>query len=84
MWLNRLKISIAEKNTDLLNELLEEFPEYTNIEDAKEAMHLLREALILLHTLKDEASENMAQIKRNISFIKSTQPQLNFKLDIKS
>jgi len=47
-------------------------------------MHLLREASILLHTLKDETSENMKQIKRNTSFIKSTQPQLDSKLNIKS
>jgi len=84
MWLTKLKIAIVEQNTDLIDKLLDEVPKFSNVEDAQKAMHLLREASILLHTLKDETSENMKQIKRNTSFIKSTQPQLDSKLNIKS
>lgn len=84
MWLTKLKIAIVEQDTDLINKLLDEVPNFSEVEDAQKAMHLLREASILLHTLKDETSQNMKQIKRNTSFIKSTQPQLNSKLNIKS
>ena len=84
MWLTKLKIAIVEQNTDLIDKLLDEVPKFSNVEDAQKAMHLLREASILSHTLKDETSENMKQIKRNTSFIKSTQPQLDSKLNIKS
>ncbi len=84
MWLNKLKIAIVEQNTETLNNLLDEVPKFSDVKDAQKAMHLLREASILLHTLQDETSENMKQIKRNISFIKSTQPQLDSKLSIQS
>ncbi len=84
MWLTKLKIAIIEQNTETLNKLLEEVPKFTDVEDAQKAMYLLREASILLHTLQDETSENMKQIKKNLSFIKSTQPQLDSKLNIQS
>lgn len=84
MWITKLKIAIVGQDTDLINKLLDELPEFSDVKEMQEAMHLLREASILLHTLKDETSQNMKQIKKNISFIKSTQPQLNSKLNIQS
>lgn len=84
MWHNKLKIAIVEKNTDALDKLLNEVPEFSDISDAKEAMYLLREASILMHTLKDETLGTIKQIKQNIDFLHSAEAPKISKLDIKS
>ena len=83
MWLNKLKIAIIEKNTEQINALLEELPSFKDIEEMKEAQHLLKEAAILLISLKSETQDSMQQIQKNISFLKSTQANSTPTLDIK-
>lgn len=87
MWTTKLKIAIIEKNTDALSKLLEDVPKFNPADDAKEieeAMYLLREASILLHTLQDETVVSMRQIKNNLSFLKSMQVNTAGKLDVTS
>lgn len=85
MWINRFKIALVQKDTDLLKNLLDEdISHFKSQKEMHEAMYLFREALELLYTLKDETSSSMKQIKKNIDFLKSTQPQAINKLDIKS
>lgn len=84
MWINSLKIAIIEKNTESLNKLLDEIPEFTEKKDIEEALYLLRESSELLHSLKDEASKSMKLIKKNLQFLKSTDIPTSKKLDIKS
>jgi len=84
MWLNKLQIAIIEKNTDKLNELLDIVPEFDNVEDMQKASYLLKEALKLMYELKDETSESMKQIKKNIDFLNSTHNAPKNKLDLKS
>ncbi len=82
MWLNKFKIALAQKDTDSLEKLLEEVPKFENIEDAKKASYLLREALELLYTLQDEVSTSMRQIKKNINFLNVSIHDVNPTLDI--
>ena len=84
MWLNSLKIAIAEKNSDKLNVLLDQTPDLSNKAEIEEGMYLLREAFAIVHNLKDETSSSMKQIKKNLNFLKSNEPQKSPKLDIKS
>ncbi|MCF6331192.1 MAG: hypothetical protein L3I99_06560 [Sulfurimonas sp.] len=85
MWLNRLKIAIVEKNTNEIDKLLDEVPEFSNKKAMQEAMYLMREASELLYSLKDETGEILSQIKKNIDFLNSTQtPTYQTKIDIKS
>ncbi len=84
MWLTSIKIAIIEKNTDKLNLLLDEAPEFENKQDMEEAMYLLREAAELVYKLQDETSVSMKQMKKNMDFLKSTQPNTSNRLDIKS
>lgn len=75
MWVNRLKIAIIEKNTDTINALLDEMPEFNGVDDLKEideVMALLQEAFALVQGLKDETAISMRQMKQNLSFLKST------------
>ena len=84
MWLNSLKIAIVEKNTDKIDTLLNDIPQLESKEEIEEALYLLREASELIHTLKDETSHSMRQIKKNLQFLRSTDIPTSTKLDIKS
>ena len=84
MWLNGLKIAIAEKNIDKLNVLLDQTPGLNNKAEIEEGMYLLREAFSLVHNLKDETSDSMKRIKKNLNFLKSSELQKTSKLDIRS
>jgi len=84
MWLTNLKIAIVEKNSDKINHLLDEVPQFENKFDMEEAMYLLREAAELVYKLKDETEHSMKQMKKNIDFLKSTQSPTPNKLDLRS
>ena len=83
MWLNKFKIALAQKDTDSLEKLLDEIPEFSDINDMKQSLYLFREATELLFSLKDETSASMRQIKKNIDFIRSTHNESSNKLDVK-
>ena len=84
MWLTKIKIAIVEKNSEKINLLLDEVPQFENKHDMEEAMYLLREAAELVYTLKDGTEQSMKQIKKNMNFLKSTQAPTANKLDLKS
>ena len=83
MWLNNFKIAIIEKNTQNINKLLDEVPQFKDIDEIEEVMYLMREASELLHTLKNETASTMSQLKKNIEFLNSTQHDEKNFLDIK-
>ena len=84
MWTTKLKIAIVEKNADALDKLMDDIPELTDADDIQEAIHLLKAAMGLVSTLKDETSSSMKQIKKNLQFLRSTDIPTSSKLDIKS
>ena len=84
MWLKELKVSIANQDTDTIDKLLNDMPQFSELAKMKEAMYLLKEASALAQKLQDETSASMKQIKRNINFIKSTQVSTSTTLDISS
>lgn len=86
MWLSKLKIAIVEKNTDLLEKLLSEIPKFdveNDKKDMSEALYLLAEASNLMHTLKNETENSMKQLKKNLTYLRSTHPRATSKLDIR-
>ena len=84
MWINKFKIALVSKDTAQLKKLLDEIPKFSDKADAVEISCLLKEAVELFNTLKNETSSSMKQIKKNIDFLKSTHIQSSSKLDIKS
>jgi len=85
MWLNKFKIAIVEKNADAIDKLLDEVPEFSSKRDIREAMFLMREGTEVLYKLKDETSEVISQLKKNIDFLNSTQTPIHrARLDITS
>ena len=85
MWLNDLTIAIIEKNSKKMSELFSNIPEFENIEDAKKAQSLIKEALVVLYELKDETAAVMKQLKKNMDFVNSaSMPTKINRLDITS
>lgn len=72
MWFKKLQIAIIEKNTDNIDTLVQNIPEYNDAKDIESAMHLLKEAARLMYTLKDETSESLGKIKKTRDFLNST------------
>ncbi|RLA82670.1 MAG: hypothetical protein DRG78_06555 [Epsilonproteobacteria bacterium] len=84
MWLTSLKVAIVERNTDRLNELMDDIPQLEKEEDIEQAIYLLKEATELVQKLQNETSVSMKQMKKNIDFLKSTQHRTSNRLDITS
>ena len=84
MWLTNLKIAIVEQDIKKLDKLMDEIPEFDNIEDMTSALYLIKEATNLVQGFKNQASDSMTQIQNNIKYLKSTQHHTSMKLDIKS
>ena len=83
MWLTNLKIAIVEKNPEAIKDLLDDIPTLSNAEDIETAIYLLREATELIYTLQGDTKVSMDKIKKNISFLRSTDVPSSKKLDIK-
>ena len=84
MWLTKLKIAVVEQDTKALTKLLDDIPKLESKKEVETALHLLKEASIIVNTLKDETALNMRKIKKNIQFLDSTKSKSKSKLDIKS
>jgi len=83
MWINKLQIAIIERDAEAIDALMQETPQLENQKEIESAMYLLREAMELIYTLKDETSLTMKQLKKNIDFLKSTQTQAHNRLDVR-
>lgn len=85
MWLTNLKIALIEKDTKKIDSLLQDIPQLHNLQEIEQAIYLLKEATILVQSLKDETNFSMQKIKKNISFLNTTKHKPSSRrLDIKS
>ncbi len=83
MWLNKFKVALVQKDVTSLEKLLDEVPDFSSKSQAQSALYLFKEAIELLHMLKESTSISMKQIKQNIDFLESTQIRPQSTLDIK-
>lgn len=83
MWIQKLEIAIIERDADAIDALMDITPEFENPKDIESAMYLLREALEVVYTLKDETAYTIKQLKKNINFLASTQTQTQNRLDVR-
>lgn len=83
MWLTDFKIAVAEENIDALDKLFDNVPHLTDLSEIEEAIYLLKEAMELVQTRKNETADTMSRIKKNINFLRSTHAPTIKKLDIK-
>lgn len=83
MWLKSFKIALIEKNVDALGKLMNDVPKLTDANDIQEAIYLLKAATELVSKLKDDTSNSMKKIKKNLQFLRSTDIPISKNLDIK-
>jgi len=62
-YLNKLKIAVINEDINKLEELVNETPEYDTIEEAKEIVVFLQQAIKLLQKEKNKLSAQMQKIK---------------------
>lgn len=84
MWLNKLKIAVIEKNFSSIGKLLDDIPKFESQREVEEAIYLLKEASDIADVLKNDTLKSMKQIKKNLSFLRSTDIPTSRKLDIRS
>lgn len=82
MWVNDLKIAIVQKDVEKIDTLLDDIPTLSDEKEIEEAIYLLREASLLLHTLKDEVAASMEKVQKNLRFIRSTESAKKSRLDV--
>ncbi|MDX9813755.1 MAG: hypothetical protein WC144_00925 [Sulfurimonas sp.] len=83
IWLNRLKVAIVERDTALLEELLESIPQHTQKSELQSAIALMQEASDVVKELRDETFISMEQLKKNLKFLESDATPMTGRLDIK-
>ncbi len=84
MWLNKFKVAIATQNSELIQELLAEIPSFKNLEEAQQALYLVKEATELMQHLQEKLSAQMRHLKKHIEFLDATAEKEELQLDIKS
>jgi Arc/MetJ-type ribon-helix-helix transcriptional regulator len=83
MWIEKLQIAIIEKDTDGIDELVSNMPDFTTLDEVKSASSLIKEALKLLKELKKDTGDTLAKLKKHKVFLYVTQQQTN-KFDVVS
>jgi len=81
-WLNSLKVAIITKDVKKISTLINEMPKFKDVKQMKEAQHLIKEAYLLISTLKEETLKQINQIKKNINFLESTMHEKKNSLDV--
>ena len=84
VWINKFKIAIAAKDGEAIDKLLSEIPSYEDIDEARNALFLIKEATVVIQNLQNETSLHLRHLKKHIEFLDSTQEPDSSKLDIKS
>jgi hypothetical protein len=63
-YLNELKVAVINEDIDKLQKLIDITPEYETIEEAREIVSFMREAIKLLQKEKNRLSIEMQKIKK--------------------
>lgn len=84
MWVNELKIALATGDLKTIEKIVSETPEFMTLEERREAAFLIQNAITQFESKKRATLEEMAQIKKNLQFIRSIARPSSKKLDITS
>lgn len=81
-WINSLKIAIITKDTKQIESLMESMPDFSSIEEMKEALYMIKEGIDTLEVIKSKTLLEMQTIKKNIDFLKSSTKEKTNLLDV--
>jgi len=74
-WVKELKIAIAEENESKIENLTQELPKFSSLEQMKEAAFLMQEAHTFLKCEKERTATILLKIKKQKAFLDSTSSQ---------
>lgn len=72
-WLNELKKAILLQDSQSLNTLIDQMPQFTTLPEMEEAAYLLHSAQIFLENERAQTLHSLTQLKNTIDFLKATE-----------
>jgi len=73
IWLNDLKKAIILQDTQKLDSLIDQMPQFTTLLDMEEAVYLLLNAKTFLEEERSHTLHALLQLKNTIYFLKATE-----------
>jgi len=73
LWLNDLKKAIILQDTQKLESLIDQMPNFSALADMEEAAYLLLSAKTFLESERSQALHSLSQLKNTIDFLKATE-----------
>ncbi len=70
-WINDLKIAVIEEDIENITTIADSLPKFKDINDAKEALNLIQEAIKIVKSKKEETLDIMNKIKQTKAFLTS-------------
>lgn len=70
-WINDLKIAVVENDTRCIGELIQQVPNFEDLEEAKEALALIQMAIVIVDEEKTQTIEIMKKIKQTKEFLQN-------------
>ena len=70
-WINDLKIAVIEEDIENISSMTSSLPKFKDINDAKEALGLIEEAIKIVKNRREETLETMNKIKKTRAFLNS-------------
>ncbi len=70
-WINDLKIAVIEEDIENITTIADSLPKFKDINDAKEALNLIQEAIKIIKSKKEETLDIMNKIKQTKAFLTS-------------
>jgi len=79
-WINDLKIAIVNNNLKMIEKYSNRsIPQFSSIEEAKEALHLVNEAMGILQNKKNEIGIKLNSLKQQQTYtLSNTNPTFSF------
>jgi len=71
LWIKELKLAIINDDLKTLDKLLSSIPEFDNLEDAKLAQNLIKEASLSLMEKRDKTRAIMQNLKNGKKFLEN-------------
>lgn len=83
MWLTKLKTALVLEDIETISHLCDEMPQFETLSQMEEAAFLLQQSKTLLELEKTKTAQTLQQLKNSIDFLKSTQQQSPYTLNLK-
>jgi hypothetical protein len=83
-WIKKFKIALIEQDVETLISLLDDMPEFSNIEQMKEVSYLIQEVFYFANNSKNETSVALKRLKKSMEFFDKNNNKPQYKLNISS